>query len=215
MQTNHKTERCKRPGLSQNSAKGSLFENQVREILDEAKKLSRGRLTYKTKPKLRLQNRESVVPDFSVRVNRPHEIRHFLIECQNRKRSTKGILHKIQHIRSKHRSKTFFFVYARQIGEEFARTLKIEGIESRNLEQFRDYIHDEALLTFQSWTIPSPCAARPMAIDQERMKLLSKTQVSLNSQSDAKLQLEELFREEHSIAADDDDAAERPRTSYG
>lgn len=176
---------------SQNTAKGRHFENQVRKVLEEANDISRGLITFKSTPKLRLQNGEVLKPDFSVKIERPHEARHFLIECQNRSRSTKDILYKMQHIRAKHRSKTFFFIYANRIGVELARTFRNEGVASRNLEEFRAYIHDEAVVTCLSWSVRSPALERPVQMNSEEMELPSKSQISLNSHPDANATLDE------------------------
>ena len=125
---------------SDNALKGSSFEDLVRKVLEEGRQLSGGRLTYRSKPKLKLQNSEIVIPDFVVKTVSPHEERNFYIECQNRQRSTKSILHKIQHVRSKHKAKTFFYVYAKTLGSELARAFESESIPSHSLAEFRFFI---------------------------------------------------------------------------
>jgi hypothetical protein len=104
-----------------------------------------------------LDNDETVIPDFSVRISRPHEVRHWLVECQDRRRSSKSILHKIQHIRAKHRSKSFLFVYARVIGAELKRVFENEGVTALNLDGFRAYLRQArislATCLPQSWPL--------------------------------------------------------------
>src|SRR5689334_3797248 len=98
--------------------KGLTFEASVEAVLLEAKRRSRGRLTYMCKPQLVLQNNEKRVPDFSIRIERGHEVRNYHIECQNRKRTSKSILEKISYIRMKHKAKTFFFVHSGRLGKQ-------------------------------------------------------------------------------------------------
>ena len=96
--------KTKRPvtngGGSKSAEKGRWLENEVENILKKAKRESEGRLAYVRQGRIVLDNGETVIPDFSLTGSRPHEIRRWLVECQNRNRSSKEILHKIQHVRT-------------------------------------------------------------------------------------------------------------------
>src|ERR1051326_6846458 len=127
--------------------KGKTFESAVEALLKEAKRESRGTMTYAVRPKLRLQNGERVIPDFRVRIELPHKQQQILIECQNRNRSSKSVLHKIQHIRAKSNAHTFFFVHARKIGTELARAFEAEGIEHCSLAELRRFLQEESRYT--------------------------------------------------------------------
>lgn len=178
---------------SKSGHKGAMFERLVQEILEDAKSQSDGRLTYKSKQKLKLQSGEVVIPDFSIKIEKPHEVRHFQIECQNRDRSTKEVLHKIHYVRTKHHAKTFIFVYARKLGAELEKGFRREGVLAHNLKQFREYIHDEAVVTGLVWSSSSFVRSEPVPAKAEKLALLSKMQSAFYSHPDSKSQIEEFL----------------------
>jgi hypothetical protein len=181
-----------------NALKGSGFENSVREILDEGCQCSGGRLTYKSKPKLMLQNREIVIPDFVVQTVSSHEKRHFYIECQNRQRSTKSILHKIQHIRSKHIAKTFIYVYRKNLGSELKRAFESESIVAHNLAQFRYYIQEMASFIYFGPMRDQMVRATSARSRRAYLPRPEKNVTSLNSHPNAKKLIDEFLSRESS-----------------
>jgi hypothetical protein len=180
-----------------NAVKGASFENLVREVLDEGNQESGGRLTYKEKPKLKLQNGGKVIPDFVVTTETPHEVRHFYIECQNRQRSTKDILYKIHHVRERHKAKTFIFVYAEKLGAELARAFKREAIEAKNLAQFRFFIQETASFINYNLSDIRVVRASEVSPSNPRLPLPQKTLTAFHSHPDSQKMVEEfLSREE-------------------
>ena len=169
------------------------FEKLVREILDEGNQESGGRLTYQEKPKLKLQNGETTIPDFVVKTQTPHEERHFYIECQNRRRSTKTILHKIQHVRAKHPAKTFFYVYAQKLGAELKRAFESESIVAHNLGQFRFFIQETA--SFVNYNLSDIHTVRTSKASpiHARLPLPEKNMTQFNSHPDSKMLIEEFL----------------------
>lgn len=86
--------------------RGREFESKVKAILFGLKRKHPRLVRVHSQPQVRLQNQETVIPDFDLQVLLHHEHRHYFLECQNRSRTSKDVLHKIQHVRNKHWRKT-------------------------------------------------------------------------------------------------------------
>jgi len=125
---------------ARSNAKGMKFELQVEELLRALKDLYPKLIQVERHPRIVLQNEEIVYPDFRLTVELPYERSHYFIECQNRKRSSKTVLHKIQHVRGKQAVKTFIFVYSSSISEELLRAFKAEGVMCLAIEAFEDFL---------------------------------------------------------------------------
>lgn len=125
--------------LDQNE-KGKQFEEAVAQLLAGLAMQHPRLVTVEAKPRIDLQNDEYVIPDFHLTVELSHERRHYLIECQHREKASKGLLHKIQHVRNKQRWKTFLFLHPNTIPPELARALDSEGVMHLDLEAFELFV---------------------------------------------------------------------------
>lgn len=124
----------------QSKVKGKAFEQAVGTMLSSLELIAGGKVVVETQPRISLQNGEVVIPDFHLTVELAHERRHYLIECRDRERDSKDILHKIRHVRDKQRWQTFLFLYPKQISPELARALDAEGIMHLDLEGLRLFV---------------------------------------------------------------------------
>jgi hypothetical protein len=129
--------------------RGREFESRVEAILSELSRKYPGSVKVLSQPHVALQNQETVIPDFDLQVFLRHEHRHYFLECQNRSRTSKDILHKIQHVRNKYWRKTFIFLYPEQISEEAARAFESEGVPHMSFSKFVAFVRriDEQLST--------------------------------------------------------------------
>lgn len=91
---------------------GDEFERQVEEVLQKLCKLHPTLIQLERHPTIKLESGERRIADFHLAVQYPHECRHYLIECQKRKRYSKEIGERIYYTRGKSKWKTFFFVYS-------------------------------------------------------------------------------------------------------
>ncbi|HEX5715147.1 MAG TPA: hypothetical protein VF179_03240 [Thermoanaerobaculia bacterium] len=128
------------PLADQVTTRGKSFEQAVGTMLNSLKLIAGDKVVIEAQPKLALQNGEVVIPDFHLTVELAYERRHYLIECRDRERDSKDILHKIRHVRDKQRWQTFLYLYPKQISPELARALDAEGIMHLNLEGFRLFV---------------------------------------------------------------------------
>ena len=120
--------------------KGANFELQIEALLRYLEGRFPDLVHVERHPSIVLQNQEVVAPDFKLTIELPYERSHYFIECQNRKRSSKAILHKIQHIRGKQSVKSFIFVYPAVISGELRRAFKSEGVICLTLDEFDGFI---------------------------------------------------------------------------
>lgn len=119
--------------------KGKEFEARVHTVLEGLARDHPEHVTLSYQPTLELQNGERVRPDFRLIVDLPYERSHYFIECQDRTKFSKDLLHKIQHVRSKQSLKTFVFVYPEEVAPEIARAMNSEGVmqfSAKGLETF-------------------------------------------------------------------------------
>src|SRR5262245_55628856 len=96
-------------------AQGSEFEAQVAEALNALHAEFPRQSVVVHHPEIVLQSGERVVPDFELGIIMPHSIHYYLLECQDRRRNAKAILHKIEYIRAKSNRHTFMFIYRRTL----------------------------------------------------------------------------------------------------
>jgi hypothetical protein len=176
---------------SQSPIKGSNFENRVRRLLDSAKRKSDGKITYEPKPRITLANGDTRIPDFLLVIARPYVKRHILIECQNRKRSSKPIVEKIQYVRSQHQSQTFIFVYPKRIGSELAKRLDGHGVTLFNLSELKKYLGEEARDVRASWAARMTATQRSRVSSAKTKEMLETRQVAFHSHPDARQQLDD------------------------
>ena len=120
--------------------KGKEFETSVFKLLKELASKHSQSVVLETQPRIVLQNDEVVIPDFHLTVELIHQRSHYLIECQHREHHSKSILHKIQHVRSKQKWKTFLFLYPESIPPELVRAIEGEGVMHLNLSDFALFI---------------------------------------------------------------------------
>jgi len=107
---------------------GLDLENAVNGILEKLRAAFPSRVVFCKQPKICLQNKETVIPDFEISIDLPHVYSKYLIECQDRQKNSKAIIHKIQYIRSKSSRNKFIFVYKDKISRATEISLKNEGV---------------------------------------------------------------------------------------
>ena len=118
------------------------FEDEVWLLLQKLARYRPDRVELSHHPRVRLQNGETVVPDFDLMVVHAHERSFYYIECQDRKRSGKDLLHKILHMRTKGQRQRFVFVYRNQIPAETKRAMDAEGITNFDVAEFSLFLEN-------------------------------------------------------------------------
>ena len=118
--------------------RGEEFEDTVLRVM--GKIANHPRVAIETQPRVKLQNGETLVPDFNLAIVFLHEIRTYFIECQDREQYSKAILHKIQHLRNKQWRKSVLFVSRSEIPSELGRALATEGVTHKTLIEFVEFI---------------------------------------------------------------------------
>ncbi len=117
-------------------ADGYALEARVEALVESLAAAFPSNFSFARQPRLELQSGDIVVPDFSVVLDLPHERSEYLVECQQRKRSSNSLLHKIQHVRAKSRFQTFAFVYGTRITTARRRSLESEGVLVYSYSEF-------------------------------------------------------------------------------
>jgi len=139
--------------------KGKSFEQDVAEVVGMLAIDHPRRAVVKCHPRLPLQSGETKVPDFLLMIDLPHERSYYVIECQDRVKNSKGILMKIQYVRSKSWWKTFVFVYRDSVAPEVKRSLEAEGVMVYSLQEFKSWIGKiDSVLKL---TAPRPIGSNP------------------------------------------------------
>jgi hypothetical protein len=186
----------------------------VLKALKEAKRESEGKITYTPQPRIRLHTQTKRIPDFRLVVEEPMRKQHILIECQDRKRSDDGILDKMFFIRNNHISKTFFFVYPKQIDAEFSRKLERAGVQCFNLEELRAHLRDLAIAVRHTSRILGVSQAHSDSIHPGGQLAEQRRQVAYYSHPDAEFQLKDLL--ENQAAGPKNEARNNQmRTAFG
>ncbi len=190
MKTTPSRRKQRKLGESSSTKKGSDFEKRIQQVLETAKRESGGKITFKVKPKITLNNGEDRFPDFELAIDRPYERRQILVECQNRRRSTKPIAEKIQYIRARNQAQTFMFIYPERIGSGLAQTLDSQGVICLNLNGFRQYLSNLAHDVRASWG-RLPNGTHDLAISSAQTMAVSPAkQVAFHTDPDAKTEAE-------------------------
>lgn len=120
--------------------KGRAFEARIQAVLQALAHKHVATVFLSQHPAVVLQNEEIVHPDFHLIVELPYERSHYFIECQDRNKFSKYILHKIQHVRAKQALKTFIFVYPTDIPAEVSRAMQVEGVMLFPVKDFEEFI---------------------------------------------------------------------------
>ncbi|MEE7627019.1 hypothetical protein V3O24_12665 [Methylobacter sp. Wu8] len=126
--------------MSSSNKKGYQFQRDVMGLLEKLQQRHPDLVSFSSQPRIELQNGELVIPDFQLVIHYTAETRHYLIECQDRKKYSHAILHKIQHIRNKQPLKVIFFVYGECIPDELQRAMTEEGIVFLVISEFEQFL---------------------------------------------------------------------------
>ncbi len=126
--------------MAGSNVRGASFERQVEELLRRAERTFPDLVHVYRHPSIVLQNQEKVIPDFQLTVELPYERSHYFIECQDREQPSKGLLHKIQHVRSKQAKKTFIVIYPSSAPSELRRAFDEEGVLCLTLGEFDAFL---------------------------------------------------------------------------
>lgn len=121
-------------------SKGLALEDEVGQIIWPLVHRFYPRVSCLRQPRVPLQSGEAVVPDFDLKVELPFATLHYFIECQDRDKNSKDILHKVAYIRSKQWRNTFIFVYRDYASPGTLAALKTEGIMALDLEGLRKFV---------------------------------------------------------------------------
>lgn len=123
-----------------NNSKGREFEDRVAGVLNDLKKRHPTRVRVTAQPRIKLYDQQDVIPDFELQVDLPFEEKRFLIECQDRKRSSPGIAQKIKYVKGLSERNSFVFVYADSIPDATRSTLDADGVIVASFEDFVAFI---------------------------------------------------------------------------
>ena len=123
-----------------NFDRGREFEKQIHAPLLVMAERFPNRVEVIDHPKILLDSGEEVIPDYQLMVDVGADRRTYFIECQDRERYDKDLLHKLVYVRSKQRVQTLLFVYGNPIPENLARDLERQGIVALSQDQFNDYV---------------------------------------------------------------------------
>lgn len=120
--------------------KGLALEQEVAATLWQLERRFRWRVTVHEQPRISLESGETVVPDFDLVVELPFTRLHYFIECQDRERNSKDIVHRLTYIREKQWRNTFIFVYRASASQETLAALEKVGVITLDLAGFRDFV---------------------------------------------------------------------------
>lgn len=126
--------------MDQSNQLGGEFERRVDEILLDLMLRYPKRVYFKRHSHFLLQSEEEIVPDFDLLVILPHERQFYAIECQARKRYSKGIVHKILYSRLGSWRQTYLFVYPDSIPDELKDAFEMSNVLHFPLAEFQAYI---------------------------------------------------------------------------
>ena len=120
----------------QKEKRGKSFELEVKSILDELHMLFPDRVRVIYQPKMQLYDGQEVIPDFDLQFDLPFEEGRYLIECQDRQRSSPSILQKIKYVKSLSSRNRFLFIYADKLPDTTRKALEADGVNYLSLEEF-------------------------------------------------------------------------------
>ena len=125
--------------------RGKEFEDLIFNLLSCLKKQNPGNIDTTPgavevicHPRIKLYNSEILISDYELISRTHHSVDHHLIECQDRKRSSQDIVHKIRHMKSLSSRNRFIFVYKDKgyLSDAIKNSLKSDGIISFDLDGF-------------------------------------------------------------------------------
>jgi hypothetical protein len=134
--------------LAQSSnSKGRTFEDTVYAVLIDFQNQHPSLVHIAKQQKLPLYDGQQVIPDFNVEIDVGFAKHCYLIECQNRQRSSTAIAHKIKSIKSLSPHNVVIFVHATEIPAPTKKALDADGVSCMSIEDFKSFISnaDETL----------------------------------------------------------------------
>jgi hypothetical protein len=140
--------------MSKIPEKGRSFEQQIEELLVQLRVDFPLRFQFTRQPRIELHSGEYVIPDFEIVVDLPHVCSKYLIECQDRNRNSKTILHKIQHTRALSSRNKFIFVYNTTVSAETMRALHADGVLVHSRDDFTHF-REQVRHTLRATTPPT------------------------------------------------------------
>ena len=120
-------------------SRGKAFERKVGDLLFALARKYPEKVRVIEQPRLQLYDGQEAIPDFDLQFDLFEEGR-YLIECQDRKRSTPQIAQKIKYIKGLSRRNRFIFVYGTEIPEPTRDALRADGVLTMNLQQLDEYL---------------------------------------------------------------------------
>lgn len=109
-------------------SKGDRFEADVAKLLRTLQRRHPTNVQVRSHPTITLVTGETLIPDFELTTRQPYATVNYLLECQDRKRTQKEILHKIKYMKSLSERNLIMFVYRESIPEATATALKLDGV---------------------------------------------------------------------------------------
>jgi hypothetical protein len=125
---------------SESPQKGRRFEEQVGAVLEILLASHPNVVKVARQPRFLLNDGQEVTPDFDLQFELPFEVGHYLIECQDRKRSKADIAQKIRYIKILSPRNRFIFVYSSSLPEATRRALDADGVLVMSLEDFGAFL---------------------------------------------------------------------------
>lgn len=110
------------------ASKGDRFEADVAKLLQTLERRNPSRVQVQHHPTITLANGETVIPDFELSIEQRYATVKYLLECQDRKRTQKEIVHKIKYMKSLSERNSFIFAYRESIPKATASALKSDGV---------------------------------------------------------------------------------------
>lgn len=122
------------------TAKGYEFEDGVEGILKMLAAKYPERARYRKNPKLRLLDGQHVYPDFEFEYELPHKRDRYLVECQDRKRTSRDIVNKIRAIKGLSSKNKFIFVHANSLAQATMEALASDGVMVMTRDEFSIFV---------------------------------------------------------------------------
>ncbi len=129
-------------GNSKPREPGKEFEEVIGSLLDALVKAHPEAVTVRWQPRLALHDSEIVIPDFELAYRLHHQREKYLIECQNRKRTSQDICRKIRHVKSLSDRNRFIFVCGScaALPRSVKQSLDSDGTLYYDLTGFMDFL---------------------------------------------------------------------------
>jgi len=114
------------------------FESFVGSLLKRLAEVHAERVSVTHHPRLQLQNKRLIIPDYELSYDLPFRKDRHLIECQHRQRYDQSITDRIQAIKQHSERNRFIFVYPKpsDLPNAVRETLEADGILHYGLSQF-------------------------------------------------------------------------------